>query len=437
MFLAPVQSRLGRLDSHELEPPRSSLVIVATTPESLLELCGISLLERMLRTLQRLGFTNATVFSPAADKVSQHLEKPSWARKLIAVNVRQQKNTALTCGELLPFDPGADGFLVVSANEYFDPRLLAALGAQRQTALLIDSNPPAPLRALLEGHPLRCGVAFVETQWLLSRDSDAPLFEQLSQSADADEIALVEIDAQPAYIVHLRRDIRPLWFPAPISAAIALAERLILDAAQNGTLDLPAKVHAPIETWIIARLCKTRITPMQITLFTAAVSAMTAALFAAGHLLAGTILALIVGILDGLDGKQARVKVETTELGKREHVLDYILELSWWSALAYHFNSTRELPHAYALLVLLVTSDLCDRIAKRLVKKRTARNLDDLAPIDRFVRLIGGRRNIYVWILAGGLALGAPDQAFLALCLWGALTAAVHGLRALWILARA
>jgi phosphatidylglycerophosphate synthase len=247
----------------------------------------------------------------------------------------------------------------------------------------------------------------------------------------AGDPTIIDVAAQSTYVAGLRRDLRPLWFPAPRQEGHRLlAEGWLLDAAQNGTLDLPAKVHAPIETWIIARLCRTNVTPNQITLFTAAVSAGVTALFASGQLLAGVGLALIVGVLDGLDGKQARVKVETTQLGKREHVLDYVLELSWWSALAYHFTATAQLPNAMLLLVLLVGSDLVDRLAKRFAKKRIDRNLDDHAPIDRFVRLIGGRRNIYVWILAAGLAAGIPDKAFVALCWWGALTATVHVLRA-------
>ncbi|MDQ6656428.1 MAG: CDP-alcohol phosphatidyltransferase family protein, partial [Verrucomicrobiota bacterium] len=210
-------------------------------------------------------------------------------------------------------------------------------------------------------------------------------------------------------------------------------ERLLLDAAQNGTLDLPAKVHAPIETFIVARLCETPVTPMQITLVTAAISAVTAVLFARGELLAGTVLALIVGVLDGVDGKLARVKVETTELGKREHLLDYVLELSWWTTLAYHWRATRQVPAAYALLLLLVSADVVDRLAKKKAKELTGRNLDDVAPVDRFVRLIGGRRNIYIWMLAAALPFGLADRAFVAACWWGAATAAVHLLRVGWL----
>ena len=47
--------------------------------------------------------------------------------------------------------------------------------------------------------------------------------------------------------------------------------------------------------------------------------------------------------------------------------------------------------------------------------------------------LIGGRRNVYIWMFAAGLLLRAADKAFVRLCCWGAVTAAVHLARAVWI----
>ena len=74
-------------------------------------------------------------------------------------------------------------------------------------------------------------------------------------------------------------------------------------------------------------------------------------LFASGHLWWGRVLALLVGVLDGVDGKLARTKFETTESGKSEHSLDYLIELSWWTALAYHFHeSGLPAPRLLALL---------------------------------------------------------------------------------------
>jgi phosphatidylglycerophosphate synthase len=421
--------------AHRMIDRVTTKVIITAEPESaFVELCGISMLERLLRILQRLGVAQVSILSASPDAVRQHLARLSWARADVRFDIVRAVGRTVTTADIRNLAGSDDApMLLVDGSSFFDARLLRVLMRTDRPALLIDSAPPPDLIPLLKNVPhvpagYICGTAIFSTG-LLGDDETESAFESL---AHAKGIDLIDVHEQPTYIVDMRRRIRPLWFPAP-ERDNAIAEQLLLDAAQNGTLDLPAIAHAPIETAIIRRLCRTSITPTQITLFTAVVSSVVTALFATGQLLLGTSLALIVGVLDGLDGKQARVKVETTELGKREHVLDYVLELSWWIALAYHFASTGALASASALTLLLITSDLVDRYAKRIAKQRTGRNLDDVAPIDRFVRLIGGRRNIYIWILAGGLIAGAADNAFALLCYWGAGTAAVHLLRALWI----
>jgi uncharacterized membrane protein required for colicin V production len=47
---------------------------------------------------------------------------------------------------------------------------------------------------------------------------------------------------------------------------------------------------------------------------------------------------------------------------------------------------------------------------------------------------VGGRRNIYVWILALGLILGTVAEAFKLIAWWEAVTAAVHLARVAWAL---
>jgi hypothetical protein len=52
--------------------------------------------------------------------------------------------------------------------------------------------------------------------------------------------------------------------------------------------------------------------------------------------------------------------------------------------------------------------------------------IDDAAPSMRRVRLFGGRRNVYVWIMALGFVAGHPVAAFVLLPLWQGATAALH-----------
>ena len=225
---------------------------------------------------------------------------------------------------------------------------------------------------------------------------------------------------------------RPVFFPAPTPELIPLAEKYVRDLAQNGVLDFPGYVDAPIEDLIVKQICRTSIRPNQITFLTMLIGLSVTAFFATGRLWWGVAMAGVIEILDGVDGKLARTKVETTPAGEWEHEVDYTIELSWWTALAFHFRAAG-LAGSYWLLALYVISDLVDRLAKRAVKQKVGRNLDDVANFDRFVRLIGARRNINIWILAAAMALGDAMNGFVLICWWMGATAFAHLIRAFQI----
>jgi len=267
---------------------------------------------------------------------------------------------------------------------------------------------------------------------LLACSERVPVIDELKQKIDAREIGAIDASEIDDYIVSMRRHVRPLCF-MPQPQERRFAERIILDAAQKGTLDFPAYVHAPIETAIVSLLCKTRITPNQVTIAGFIIGCAATLAFVVGRVGTGLLAALVFGIVDGLDGKLSRVKVETTERGKWEHHLDYLIENSWWTAIAFHLWQSSQLPNAFYFLVLLFGSHLLDEFEKRKVKVATGRLLDDVAPFDRAFRLIAARRNVYVWVMAGGFLLGAFPQSYAIICGWAAVSAAVHLMRSVWI----
>jgi phosphatidylglycerophosphate synthase len=413
-----------------MESSRPQLVILTDASDAFCTLFGISLFERLLRIVQRLGFREAIILSHVPDEVSAHLAKPSWARSEVALSFQPRNAGAVRVSEVAT---GADRILVVSAGFYYDARLLKALTEQTATAALVDSAPPPECIPLWKGQGGSFhAAALVEGDWLSRQDHSAGLMDQLSSDAATGRIEACDAARQPTYITALRKHVRPVFFPAPSPNLLTLAERFPRDVAQNGVLDFPGLLDSPIEDWIVARLCRTSITPNQVTFVTMLIGLAVTALFATGHLWWGVALAYTIEVLDGVDGKLARTKIETTAAGEWEHVVDYCIELSWWTALAYHFRG-ENLAVAYWLLLLLVGSDVVDRLAKRAVKQKVGRNLDDVSNFDRFVRCIGGRRNINIWILAAALALGGPADGFVLICWWGAATAAAHVIRSLQI----
>jgi phosphatidylglycerophosphate synthase len=404
-------------------------ILIADAPEALIQLCGVNLLERLLRILQRLGFRSAIVFSTTPEIVGAELRKRSWAREQVLASLVPRTNEPLTA-QLLLEQVRSEHVLIIPGNIYCDARLLSALCAKQSPAALVDSDPPEFARSLIRNP---CGPALVTKDFLFEFSPAAPFFQQVKNHIDNRKIDVVDAAQEDDYIVSMRRSVRPVCFPAPSQQNQRLAERIILGSAQKGTLDLPAYLHAPIETAIVSVLCRTRITPNQITIAGLVIGCSATAGFVLGRFGLGILAAFTFGVVDGLDGKQSRVKIETTERGKWEHHLDYLIENSWWAAIAFHLWRSAQLPNAFYFLALLVGSHLLDEFAKRRAKMATGRLLDDVTPFDRTFRLIAARRNVYVWILACGFLLDAFPQSYAAVCGWAAVSAAVHLVRSIWI----
>jgi phosphatidylglycerophosphate synthase len=381
------------------------VVIFANLPRALEKLCGVSLLERLLRILVRLGFREATIVSDNIAEIRAALDPPSWAWRDLHATFANRDEFVLDANEPT---------LVLPGDMYCDARLIRALSEAPTSAALIDSKPPEKVLPLLANSSQLSG-AFI---------SGAEL-----RTANDNDLRAVDAALVPAYIRSMRRTIRPVFFPVLSPENKRVAERIIFDTGQNGTLDIPAILQSPLEDWCMRWLCRASITPNQLSLLTFGVALCAAALFASCHLWLGMIPALSIGVLDGLDGKQARVKIETTASGKWEHYLDFAYETAWWAALAFCFQRTGELRYAWIYFALIMAGEGLDKIGKHIARLRIGVLLDDYQPFDRFVRLIAARRDVYLWALAIGLAFGAAASTYRLCAFWGLITAGVHLLR--------
>jgi len=426
-----------------MKDPLPALLILADSQDALTDLCGISLLERLRRIVRKLGFGEAMILSNSVESMATHACKSSWRRGEVALKFRERKTPEVTIGEVvdcigamtLPVDGRV---LIVSAGFYCDERLLRVLAEAQTESVLIDSDPPSLTKAFWEDSDihgfsrLSC-VLLVSRERLIGKDRAVLLRQEVASEAVSGRIASIDAAQQPGYVPSMRRNIRPVFFPAPSPEHRALAERLLLDVTQKHVLDFPAIIHAPIENWLVLRLCRTSITPNQITFTAAMLGAGVTLLYAFGYLWTGVLLALVFGVWDGLDGKLARLKEQTTNLGKREHVLDYLIEMSWWTALAYHFQVSGQVRHAYVLLLAFFGADSLERVARWSAARRLGRKLDDASRFDRLMRYVAGRRNIYTWLFAFCLLIGMPASGFVLLCCWGIASSAIHIFRAIQV----
>src|SRR4051812_65036 len=147
-----------------MDLPRPQLLILADAPEALVELFGISMLERLLRITQRLGFREALILSKTPDEIAANIAKPSWARAELAVDFRRRETDPVLINDVAP---GAERILLVSAGFYYDARLLKALTERTETTLLVDSGPPPEIVPLWKSETVEFrGAALLEREWL-------------------------------------------------------------------------------------------------------------------------------------------------------------------------------------------------------------------------------------------------------------------------------
>jgi phosphatidylglycerophosphate synthase len=423
--------------------PLPALLILADSPDALTDLCGISLLERLRRIVRKLGFREAMILSNSVEIMARHASQSSWYRGEVALKFHERKTEEVSIGDVLdcieaPTLPPDRAVLIVSAGFYYDERLLRVLAEAQSESALIDSDPPSLAKSFWETSDIHgfgrfsCAL-LLSREWLIGKDRAVSLRQEVASETMSGRIASVDAAQQPGYVRSMRRNIRPVFFPAPLPEHRALAERLLVDATQKHVLDFPAIIHAPIENWLVLRLCRTSVTPNQLTLTGALLGAGVTLLYAFGYLWTGALLALVFGVWDGLDGKLARLKEQTTRLGKREHVLDYFIEMSWWTALAHHFQVAGQVRHAYFFLLVFVGADAVERLGRRLAALRLGRKLDDASRFDRVMRYIAGRRNIYTWLFGFSLLIGMPASGFVLLCCWGIVSSAIQIFRAIQI----
>lgn len=229
------------------------------------------------------------------------------------------------------------------------------------------------------------------------------------------------------YVQTSRRRVPVRLSPWRTMAEVRAAEAAIVADAQKGVLDWPARfIHAPIENLTVRLLWPTAVTPNQISLATFFLGLAAAALFVLGHFASGLVLALVIGALDGVDGKLARTKLMVTPAGEWEHVGDKIVEYGWYLCLGYGLVRTGA-PMAvfYAGLLAAVAMGV-DIAICGAAQRRLGRQIDDLGPVERFIRLIGARRNTHMWLLVPFALLGAWDAGLAAIAGSAVLTVFAH-----------
>lgn len=429
--------------------------IAKGSPKSLLKVGGVPILGRILGTLKKLGFTKANIIvghkgHKIVEEIGRnygglsirYIENHEWERgnlySLLAAREHQQKK-----------------FLLLMSDHLFDSRIVETLSKQRFDddilILAVDTSKSMPEdtkvlekngriieinKKLKEFNCVDTGIFLCSPKIFHFAEKAAEgcsgeLADCVKCVAEERKARTFDIGKIPSYVPKMRKEIKPFWIDVDTPQDLERARDIIIQKSAKEASDFLAHyVHKPLENNIVRHLSETKITPNQMTVAVNIVAYTATALFLMGHLLVASALTFVVGIMDGLDGKLARVRGESTKLGTMEHPFDLLFEFSWLAALSLFLSNNlgSALPLVLAMVAIIFIAfyrQVYDRFGRTMGK-----SLDDYGSFERKFRRVAGRRNLYnihilVWVL-----LGSPLYALTTILGHAILTSGVYTLRA-------
>jgi choline kinase/phosphatidylglycerophosphate synthase len=407
-------------------------------PKPLVQVAGVPLIERVLRNLKNVGVEKVWIaIGHGGDLVREHIGYNYAGIEVRYVDVEDWRK-----GNLYSFLAAQGIFKQKMGDHIFDPEMVKKLINSRfdsAVVLAVEKVSEEPTKVLeKEGAILDIGKKVNQSN--VSIDTglflcSPKVFEYAKQAVEEGGSELSDC----IRIAGRKGDARVVdvsghfWVDVDTKEDLERAKRLIVENSQKkrGASDFVSHYfNRPIENAILYYISEWMfVTPNRLTIATNILAWFVTYLFFSGCLGLGSLLTFVVGVMDGLDGKLARIRGCPTKLGLMEHVFDMLYEFSWLIALAFFLSYSEGL-----LPVMVVSLSIMFiafyRFCYDQFSRATNISLDVYGRFERAFRRVAGRRNIYNLYILIGVLLGAPLYSLIGIMIHSALTALVYAHRA-------
>ena len=304
----------------------------------------------------------------------------------------------------------ADQVLLVRADYLFENRTLSSLLARPGTVLCSQDNQRAA--ALVQ----RADADAMETALL---DQNASLPPGLAQ---------VPVAELSSFDHSLRRTQTPMLEPLTEASRTALEDTLYGNA-YKGITDLVTKWLWPRPAKHIVRWCAAHaVTPNAVTLLSFVLTVAAAFLFIEGYFWSGLLAGWLMTLLDTVDGKLARVTVQSSRFGHYfDHGIDLLHPPVWyicWGETIAELDAVASVAEGQ-IYALIIAGYVGGRMVEGLFHLFADCSVFGWRPFDAWFRLITARRNPCLIILTLATLLGRPDWGLVAVAAWTGLTTLV------------
>ncbi len=367
---------------------------------------GIPLVARNLYHLIELNIKNIIILMPKGKRIDHNLDK--WRGDAKVTYIYLEKDP-------LEYLSGInEDFIYLNASYLFDKRIIEKIISSVPITIFLGDITLKEVKTIPIG---------------LFNEEGIRAWREKGLHALLDKSNIIYLQDIDPFSMEMRGKIPPYMLYVKDKEDAIRATWTIIKNMQKKVMDLPAEYIDPFfENHLTYLLCRTRITPNMVTLFSLFVAIIIAFFFYNGHFVLGAFCTYIVEVLDGVDGKLARTRLQFTRFGEYECLVDYFYENLWYIAIGMGLKRTYHYDSAILFAGIMVVSDTIDNILYTLCNKWTGKNLDLLWPFNMAFRKIAGRRNIYCFMFMIGFLSGYYLQTFMLTSIWALITIVVHAI---------
>jgi phosphatidylglycerophosphate synthase len=315
-----------------------------------------------------------------------------------------------------------DGRILARDDFIYDEVLISALVRRPGTALMGSANNEAAVAVHLPA-----GSSASEAASVAAALADGSAVGPQFQAVDA-------IGLASTYNQGLRKRAAPYLIQLGSMPQIEI-ERHMFNGAYKGVTDFVTKRVWPLPAFHVTRFCAAhKISPNLVTLVSLVMVLLAMWLFWIGDFALGLVAAWGMCFLDTVDGKLARVTLNSSKFGNAfDHGIDLIHPPFWYYAW---YHGLQTLPEGvdtavFLALILVIACYIGGRLQEGIFIWLYRIEIHTWRPVDSWFREITARRNPNLFILSVAVAFGGPAEGFLIVALWSSLSFVFHTVRIL------
>ncbi len=425
-------------------------------PKPLIKVFGLSLIERVILTAKKAGIKEFfIVVGYLKEKIKKHLKDGN----LYGVKIQYIENNDWEKGNAISVLKAEkflkDNFILMMADHIFDWRILNALiksSPKGALTLVVDRRHPSPddTKVFTEkdliidiGKKIKKYTAvdrgifyctpeiFKYLKKAIKKGKDE-LADGIKEAAKENQAYIFDLtNVKDTYIKKLRKNIDLWCIDVDTFHDVKRLKKKLIELINKDASDiLAATIHPPIENFLAGIISYLPITPNQLTLFINILAYLVTFLYLKGYLVWGIILSFIIGVLDGVDGKLARLKLQMTKIGELEHPFDFLFESSWILALGWYFSNKLSSLTPLLLSSLIIGLSGFYRSIYERFGKIYGMSLDMVDQISKISRRFLARRNVFNLIIALTLIFNIPQHALWLIFILSLFTAIFYTIQA-------